>query len=70
LIPLYESKSIFHVGDCSALEDEMRVFPRGEHDDVLDSLAYQEQIVYKPFDNDAFDAILGEEPPLYSDIGI
>lgn len=28
LIPRYESKSIFHVGDCSSLEDEMRVFPR------------------------------------------
>jgi len=48
LIPRYESKSVFHVWDCSALEDEMRVFPRWNHDDTLDSLAYIEQMAYPP----------------------
>lgn len=69
LIPLMESKSVFFVGDCSALEEEMRVFPRGIHDDVLDSFQYAEQIAYKPFDstiNDVFE----EEKPLYSAIGL
>lgn len=49
LIPRYETKSIFHVGNCNDLEEEQRVFPRGQHDDVLDSLAYSEQLVFKPY---------------------
>lgn len=39
LIPRWESKSIFLVGDNFELLDEMRTFPRGQHDDVLDSLS-------------------------------
>lgn len=70
LIPRWESKSIFLVGDCTDLLDEMRVFPRGMHDDCLDSLAYQDQIAYKPYNQDEFNAILGQERPLYGDIGI
>jgi phage terminase large subunit-like protein len=69
LIPLMESKSVFFVGDCSALEEEMRVFPRGQHDDVLDSFQYAEQIAYKPFADDAFDDF-EEEPLLYPSIGL
>ena len=41
LIPRWENKSIYLVGDNFELIDEMRVFPNGQHDDVLDSLAYQ-----------------------------
>jgi len=41
LIPRWESKSIFLVGDNLELLDEMRVFPNGQHDDVLDSLSMQ-----------------------------
>lgn len=41
LIPRWESKSIFLVGDNIELLDEMRVFPNGQHDDVLDSLSMQ-----------------------------
>ena len=48
LIPRYENKSVFHVGDCNDLENEMRVFPRGIHDDILDSEAYQEGLAFKP----------------------
>lgn len=70
LISRWESKSIFMVGNCEDLIQEMRVFPRGVHDDVLDSLAYQEQVAYKPYNNDEFDSILGNDKPLYSDIGI
>lgn len=41
LIPRWESKSIFLVGDNSELLDEMRTFPNGQHDDVIDSLSMQ-----------------------------
>lgn len=42
LIPRYSNGSVFHiVGECKDLEDEMIVFPKGAHDDTLDSLAYQ-----------------------------
>lgn len=41
LIPRWESRSIFLVGDNSELIDEMRTFPHGLHDDTLDSLSYQ-----------------------------
>lgn len=37
LIPRYESKSVFHVGNCDNLEEEMRVFPRGNKDDTIDA---------------------------------
>ena len=48
IIPRWESGSIFLVGDNMELLDEMRSFPRGVHDDVLDSLAYQVQIAHRP----------------------
>lgn len=49
LIPRWESKSIFLVGDNPELLDEMRVFPRGQHDDVLDSLSMQLHNAHKPY---------------------
>lgn len=66
LIPRWESKSIFFVGNCDDLVQEMRVFPRGTHDDVLDSLAYQAQIAQTPHKIVDF----REEKPLYLDIGV
>ena len=51
LIPRYESKSVYHIeNECNELEEEMHVFPKGIHDDVLDACAYQLQIaeVYDP----------------------
>ncbi len=49
LIPRWESKSIFLVGDNSELLDEMRVFPRGQHDDVLDAMSMQLSQARPPF---------------------
>jgi len=49
LIPRYEGKKIFHlVGQCDALEEEELRFPKGINDDILDALAYQEQICKPP----------------------
>lgn len=69
LIPLMESKSVFFVGDCSALEEEMRVFPRGQHDDTIDSFCYSEMIAYKPYATDSFNDFV-EEPLMYPSIGL
>lgn len=62
LIPRWESKSIFLVGNCDDLLNEMRSFPRGNNDDVLDSLAYQEQLAYAPNMNNDTQAF-----PIYTD---
>lgn len=48
LIPRWESKSIILIGDNAELLDEMRSFPRGGFDDVLDSLAMQLQHAEAP----------------------
>jgi phage terminase large subunit-like protein len=51
LIPRYASGSVFHIeGECKDLEDEMIVFPKGSHDDTLDSAAYQNDIAEAPLD--------------------
>lgn len=68
LIPRWETKSIFLVGNNNQLLDEMRVFPRGQHDDVLDSLAMQEEVAYKP-ENIEIEPI-SEETLLYNAIGL
>lgn len=56
LIPRWESKSIYLVGDNLELLDEMRTFPNGQHDDVLDSLSMQihnaKPVAYKPIDRE------------------
>jgi len=70
LIPRWESKSIFFVGNCDDLKQEMRTFPRGIHDDVLDSLAMQEEIAEKPINMDDWDRILENNNLMYPDIGI
>ncbi len=42
----YANHSIFHIkGYSQELEDELLKFPLGLHDDLLDALAYQDQIV-------------------------
>jgi phage terminase large subunit-like protein len=49
LIPRWESRSVFLVGDNTELLDEMRTFPRGQHDDVLDSFSMMVNIAKAPF---------------------
>jgi len=49
LIPRYSSGSIFHIeGECIDLEEEALRFPKGVNDDVIDSLAYQNQVAEAP----------------------
>lgn len=48
LIPRWENNAIYLIGPNMELVDEMRSFPRGVHDDVLDSMAYQMQVAHRP----------------------
>jgi len=46
LIPMYERGMIWHIeNECGDLEGEMLRFPKGKHDDLIDALAYQTQLV-------------------------
>ncbi len=49
LIPRWENRSVFLIGDNTELLDEMRTFPNGQHDDVLDSFSMQVNIAKAPF---------------------
>ena len=49
LIPRFSSGSIFFIdGECGDLVDELLLFPKGAHDDVCDSCAYQNDIAEAP----------------------
>lgn len=51
LIPRYASGQVYHIeGECTDLEKEMFVFPKGAHDDTIDSLAMQLEIAESPID--------------------
>lgn len=49
LIPRWENKSIFLVGDNSELLDEMRTFPNGQWDDCIDALSMMLSWARPPF---------------------
>jgi phage terminase large subunit-like protein len=69
LIPKYEAGQIYHIeGECNDLEDETLKFPRAEHDDVIDSLAYGLKLCEPPYPQVRTEQY--EAEPLYSDIGI
>ncbi len=70
LIPRWESGSVYFIeNECNDLRDEMRTFPRGQHDDVIDSCAYQEQIAYAPR-HKQFMPVDDDYKPMFSDIGV
>lgn len=48
LVPRFEWGTLLLGPNCQDLEEELDSFPRGTHDDVLDSLASIEDIVYYP----------------------
>ena len=41
LIPHYSNRRVYHMGTMYALEEQLIEFPRGQHDDIIDALAYQ-----------------------------
>ena len=46
LLPRYQGAGIYHIqGECEDLENELLRFPKGTHDDLCDSLAFQSQVV-------------------------
>lgn len=65
LIPRYQAGGVFHIkGECKDLESEALRFPKGVHDDVLDAVAYQQQIAVAPerqIKKDYMDIIFEEE---------
>lgn len=70
LIPYYSSGSIYHIeGLCGDLEDEQAVFPKGAHDDVVDSAAYQVQIAEPPQDQPSYQPS-SPVKPYYPELGI
>ncbi len=65
LIPRYSAGSIYHIdGMCKDLEDEAIRFPFGVHDDVLDAVAYQDQITAE--DTEMSGRVKQYRPKVYS----
>jgi len=48
LVPRYEFGRVYHACDTFDLESELLDFPRGAHDDLIDSLAYHEYLISYP----------------------
>jgi predicted phage terminase large subunit-like protein len=48
LVPRFEWSRIYLMPGMTDLEDELENFPRGAHDDIVDSLASLEELVYYP----------------------
>lgn len=74
LLARYEAGSIKHIeGWTRDLEEELRTFPQGLHDDTADSLAYQAQVADIPYGRETkydYDPDDDVYEPMYSDIGI
>lgn len=57
LIPRYQSGMVYHVeGTDEDLRTQLIRFPKGSEDDIIDALAYQEQIAQVPFSPVEMDA--------------
>jgi len=53
LEPRYAAGTVYHLkedgrNNIDYLEDELLRFPKGKHDDIIDALAYQNQIAFPP----------------------
>ena len=44
LLPRYESGSIYFLKTDTDIQDELIRFPKGVHDDLIDALAYQNEV--------------------------
>lgn len=72
LIPRYEGGKVFHItGECDDLEEQLVKFPKGLHDDVVDSLAYGNKLCEPPRASLSLRELAEyESQTLYDDIGI
>jgi len=59
LQPAFAKKEVFIMKNMQNLEDEMLLFPRGKHDDILDGLYYAFKGSYRPNHEDAEIPTLG-----------
>jgi len=59
LQPSFAKKEIFIMKNMQNLEDEMLLFPRGKHDDILDGFYYAFKGHYKPFHEEKEIPVLG-----------
>jgi predicted phage terminase large subunit-like protein len=65
LVPRFEFGRVLVGPGCEDLLKEMAVFPRGSHDDVLDALAYIEQLASQPGAKGELDEELPPNHPRY-----
>lgn len=65
LVPRFEFGRIFLSQGLEDLEDELLKFPRAKHDDLLDSLAYMDQIVIVPTTKRSTNVKLNPNDPGY-----
>jgi len=65
ILPRYQSGAVYHIkGHATELEEEQIHFPKGIHDDVLDSTAYQVQVAKQP--NTQIKTLLKRKPTSYA----
>lgn len=64
LIPHYSNRRIFHSEFMADLEDQLIEFPKGQHDDIIDALAYQVKF-WRPFSFDAVPQNIPEGSYMY-----
>jgi predicted phage terminase large subunit-like protein len=65
--PRFEAGKIFFPANglfLPELEKELLAFPRGQHDDLIDALAYQEQVAAPPVGFSAGSDYYGERIPI------
>lgn len=66
LIPFFEWGRIWLTTGCEDFERELLQFPRGSHDDIADSCASLQQIVfYPPKEKETLDGITNPNDPRY-----
>lgn len=65
LVPRFEFGSLFLSNACKDLELELAQFPRGSHDDCLDSISQAQEIVYYPTEQRRQDVAPNPNDPRY-----
>lgn len=53
LEPFFFNKKVYLQPDMQELRDELLLYPRGKHDDLLDGLYYASKAIYKPTHKDS-----------------